>query len=294
MKVNFRDTSPQYDIQSSAWDEERLTALGCSEALIRELLKFHRTNTDPLQRPEDWFWIDPPKGVVNRFLEEMFCIAGGSFVSLPLDAQCALLSMEVIELPMLRCQSGRGRWLADDGRAYSIEQAALKELMAADQAGYSCEGKMLSAVITLTNQVFREQSGNDLFIKYPNHLNYPLESDTDQFMSCLDKVVASPAECYKKHRGIMARLYSFGPSDIESYASRAAPLFLRSMVALHLRRRCSIRGHLDLTIFHEAGCSFIEVKSSADRLRGAQACWIRNVARPLNLFVSLAHVSSHR
>lgn len=152
MEINFKSLSPTYERKPVISSVEELYAMGCSSELVSNISIGDGYN--PRIPPEDWFWADRERlGADGPWIDELYQIAGGGFVNLPLAEQAKLLNLPVREIKLEKSMEYRGRWVLNDGRVGTIEEAALDAILLPDELGFNDEGDFVQIIHSMIVQI---------------------------------------------------------------------------------------------------------------------------------------------
>lgn len=292
---NFKDMRPCWEIGRNFHSREDLQSLGCSEQLIAWLTPAdHRSMM--MVEPEEWFWRDrdwyPPAD--RAFANEIHEISGGTFCALPLEAQCSFLDIPLVIIKGKQVKGARGKWQGRDGPV-SVEQLALEHFQNQGATGFAFEGAGFGAWLYPMNDFYRA-----MFKKMPGfdringeHMpSQPSAEGAAEYLKALRKAREKLDQLLDGQPNRYARLWP--PVTRETLASFTELIgwdLIEQLHDLRFRLGASVQyGWPDLTIKMGDQLQFVEIKSN-DRLRGNQAKWVRDVARPLGLEVSVVRVA---
>lgn len=288
---DLRSPLPTHEIPNLAPTRALMRELGFDEDDIAELF-VNPANESILVDPKAWFWTDRKwwKHTRPATVEKMYQIAGGCFAELSLTEQAAMLGVEITQIEGRPSKAGRGMWLLPDGSAGTVEDFALSHYLAQDQRGTACEGKALNGLHLMIGKVFERLHGHWIGFDAQNRMNlqkgpeYALKVD-----QAAREALANLKQIYSEKRGYYLGLLKAPFEVIEEFvATVGEEHILRCMEIRYLYGATIFSGHFDLTLRGDA-LRFVEVKAK-DRLHGNQADWVRSVARPLGLDVSIVRV----
>ncbi len=292
--IDFRDLRPSWQIESSFKDRDDLRKLGCSEQLIAWL------NPNPdvwmlMVEPEDWFWRDRNwYGDANEpTIAELHRISGGTFCAMPLRDQCDFLGIPLITITGQKAKGHRGKWIGNEC-PLCVEDFALEHMKSEGFEGYAFEGKGYAAWMYVQQDFYRA-----IFKRIPgfDRVNgklaktIPSSASATDYLTALRTARAKIDGAYALRKAYYDKLWP--PITLSSLAGFTELIgweMIESMHDLNFRLGANVsRGWPDLTIKKESSLQFVEIKSG-DKLHGSQADWVRNVARPLGLEVSVLQV----
>jgi hypothetical protein len=288
--IDFKSLTPSYERHAIIRSRADLRSLGCSADLIENVCLGGPDDFQPLWPPEEWFWADRRRfGHGADWVEELYQIAGGCFAELPFRQQCELLDLSIRQVAIPRAANERSKWLTKAGEPVGPELAVLDHLLGPGEIGFAVEGNLLGAISAMTNRIAKHRFKREFDLNQAAGLVPMTDEHVDQLTSSLD-IFLDRAEHFT--RGLwphMKRIFrDVSVEDLVLFADRAGGSFIKRVLALYFRHHLPGSGHPDLTIIGD-DIRFVEVKVK-DRLWGTQAEWVRNVARPLNLSVSVAQV----
>lgn len=288
--LDFRSLTPSYERPTLVRSRDDLRALGCSPDLIENVCLGGANDFVPLWPPEEWFWADRRRfGHGGDWVEELYRISGGCFADLPFKEQCELLGLSVQQIAIPKSTNGRGKWLTRAGESVGPEKAALDRLLKPGEVGFQVEGNLLGAIRAMTGRIAKHRFKREFSLDQAAGFATVTDEHVDQLVSSLD-IFLERAEHFI--RGLWPRMNGIfrdvSPDDLVLFVDRAGAAFIRQIMFLYFKHRLAGAGHPDLTIIGD-GVRFVEVKAK-DRLWGTQGEWVRNVARPLNLSVSVAQI----
>lgn|GEM_PF-2147955 len=191
----------------------------------------------------------------------------------------------------------RGGWLLLSGAEGSIEEVALEELLKPDKVGFNAEGDYLSIIFSMTVQVARSMFKKDFDLNQAASRSLQTERHHEQMLEALGFLLNNlemliEALWQKLGRGFAGRS-NMTRESLSQFIVHTGTDFLSGILTHYIIHRLGGAGHPDLTIIGPGGIRFVEVKGQ-DRLRGSQAIWSKNVARPLGLNVTIAQVRAHK
>lgn len=288
--IDFQSLVPSYERNSIIRSRDDLRTLGCSPKLIENVCLGGPDDFQPLWPPEEWFWADRRRfGVGEDWVDEIYQIAGGCFAELPFKQQCELLGLPIQQIAIPKAATGRGKWLTKEGKAVGPERAALSHLLGPEEVGFHVEGNLLGAISAMTNRIAKHRFKREFDLNQAAGITPVTEEHVRQLTSSLD-IFLDRAEHFT--RGLWPHMNGIfrdvSVDDLVLFIERTGGAFIKRVLSLYFRHRLAGAGHPDLTIIGEQ-VRFVEVKVK-DRLWGTQGEWVRNVARPLNLSVSVVQV----
>lgn len=292
--IDFKDVRPSWEIGRNFKNRDDLRRLGCSDRLIDWL------NPNPdrwllMVEPEDWFWRDRDWYGNDKQAEivELHQLSDGTFGDMPLPAQCELLNLPLSVIKGEKVKGARGKWAGRSGPV-RVEDYALEHFQAQGHDGFSFEGKGYSAWLLVAQEFYRA-----LFKRIPgfDRVNGEFVRTTPSSESAADYLKAlritreKVGVAYERRNAYYDKLWSpVTLPSLTSFTSLIGWEMIEMMHDLNFRLGASVgRGWPDLTLKKDGALRFVEVKSG-DRLRGSQAEWVRDVARPLGLSVSVLQV----
>lgn len=289
--IDFKSLVPSYERNAIIRNRHDLQSLGCSADLIENVCLGGPDDFHPLWPPEEWFWADRRRfGHGGDWVEELYRIAGGCFAELPFHQQCDLLGLSIQRLEIPKAPTGRGKWLTKAGEAVGPEMAALDHLLAPGEIGFAVEGNLLGAISAMSKRMAKHRFKREFDLNQAAGGVPITDQHVDQLMTSLD-ILLDRAEHFIRglwpHMNAIFRDVSV--EDLVLFTERAGAPFIKRVLALYFQHHLPGSGHPDLTIIGE-GVRFVEVKAK-DRLWGTQGAWVRNVARPLNLSVSVVQIT---
>lgn len=292
--IDFRDLRPSWEVGRNFKTRDDLRNLGCSETLI-EWLNPNPDHWMLMVEPEDWFWRDrdwyprADQGAVS----ELHGLSGGTFCAMSLHPQCEFLDLPLTVIEGRKDPAVRGRWQGAEGPV-RVEDLALEYYRGLGYEGFAFEGKAYGAWLIAQQDFYRA-----LFKRIPGfdlvdgrHVKEaPGPERAADYLRSLRLARENIASAYQKKKARFDKLWA--PVTLESL-NRFTDLLgwevIERMHDLNFRLGATVAfGWPDLTLRKGDELRFVEVKAD-DRLRGGQAEWVRDVARPLGLNVSVTRV----
>lgn len=288
--IDFKSLTPSYEKTTAIQCRDDLRALGCSADLIDNVCLGGPDDFHPLWAPEEWFWADRRRfGHGGDWVEELYRIAGGCFAELPVKQQCEMLGLPMMEVSLRKAPSGRGKWLTRGGKVVGPEEAALDALLCPGEIGFYVEGDILGAISVMANRIAKHRFKREFDFDQAAGLKPITNEHINQLLTSLDIFLERAEHFIRGLWPSMNAIYrKVSVEDLVLYVERIGAPFIRQVLALRVRHRLPDAGHPDLTIVGSS-VRFVEVKVK-DRLWGTQGDWVKNIARPLGLSVSVAKV----
>lgn len=295
--IEFDSLAPSYSSETTINSVDGLRDLGCSETLIANILIGDGSSYRPIVEPEEWFWADPERfGAGGPWVDELYRLTGGGFINLPFQQQATLLGLPVECICKKKVPLKRGRWLLRAGRDGSIEEAALEEILKPDEHGFYAEGDYLAMLHSMAVQVARSAFKQDFDLDQASRVTCQTEKHRKQMLDALALFLGNREKLlealWQRSGGAFSHRPSITLESLSKYIDLAGIEFLSRIMTHYIKHSLHGAGHPDLTLIGPGGVRFVEVKGE-DRLRGTQATWIRNVARPLGLDVTVVQVTAH-
>lgn len=293
---NFKDMRPCWEIGQNFHSREDLKKLGCSDQLISWL-----TPADGrwmmLVEPEEWFWRDrdwfPPKD--RPFVQELHEISGGTFCAMSLEEQCDFLDIPFVTINGQKTKGARGKW---EGRAgpVNVEAFALEHFEDQGATGFAFEGAGFAAWLYPMNDFYRA-----MFKRIPGYdrvngehvRSSPSAEGANEYLQALRKAREKLDQVLVARPDRYARLWPpVTRETLGTFTELVGWDLIEKLHDLQFRLGATVvNGWPDLTLKQDGKLRFVEVKSN-DRLRGNQAKWVRDIARPLGLDVSVVRVTA--
>ena len=292
--IDFKDMRADWQIERRFKSHDDLRALGCSESLIAWL------NPNPdhfhlMVDPEEWFWRDKGwyKHTPADVLDELHRLSGGTFCSMSVKAQCAMLGISMTTIFGKRLGGARGKWEGRDGPV-SVEQLALEHFEAQGAIGSCHESSGFAAWCLAMNNFYSARTKQVPGFEKVNGRHVPLtpsEKHARDYLAALNAARENLDAEYEKHRAYYDKLWRpLSLNDVRAFADLVSWEFIETLVRLSTQHGARPgMGWPDLTLRQDGMLRFVEVKAN-DRLRGTQAMWIRSIAAPLSLNVSVVRV----
>lgn len=286
--IAFKSLEPSYRLPKAIKTREDLEKLGCSPELIKNVCLGKSDEFHPLWPPEEWFWADRRRfGHGGAWVDELYQIAGGCFADLSLIDQCELLGLKIEEIRLPKSPAGRGEWMKR-GDAVSLEEAALHRLLRTGEIGFHLEGSELAVILQATKYLAMARFRGSFDLETLAGMKPATDEQIEKWLIALDILLERPHGLSGPLWERLRRATKTSLENVLLYIERAGATFVRSIAAHCLRHGLKTPGHPDLTIIG-SNVRFVEVKAT-DKLYGTQACWMRDVARPLGLPVSVVRV----
>lgn len=291
---DFRDMRPLWEIDDRLRTREDLSRLGCSNELI-DWLQPHGVDGVMMVEPAQWFWRDKDwyDDSSSAAVREIHEISGGTFCQLPLTEQCVFLGLDLQEIKASKVKGARGKWHGKHGPV-SIENIALERYHENGWSGFAFEGAAYNAWIGIMNAFYRT-----MFKRIPGYekengqqvLAKPSRASAADYLTALRAARENFDAAYTLKTAKYDKLWAPATySTIKSFTDMIGWDLIEKMHDLQYRLGATVGfGWPDLTVGANGSLRFVEVKGT-DRLRGNQALWVRDVARPLGLNVSVVRV----
>jgi hypothetical protein len=259
---------------------------------------FPVANVDtPLLAPERWFWTDRNwfRRWPRHVTDEIYAVSGGAFAELPLEKQLNLFGLEVLDFEGLPVFDVRGRWHSKSGSHVSVEEYGLQCILEAGGKGIANP----TDIWLMVKKQFEKIYGHWLGFDETNSRRYtPNSHYTLKAMEAVEAVLNRPEEVFNENSGYYLSLWNSGGatlndfSRIRTYIEIVGKEHIRSRIRLMMETNWQLSGSPDVIVRSPSEkLKFYEVKSR-DKLHGSQGLWLRNVARPLSLDVSIIRISA--
>jgi len=289
----FRAIGATYELRPKTPSRDDLRALGCHEETISYLFPNPKTNAI-LQNPADWFFIDRGwwKTASSGVRDDIYRIGGGSFDALSWEDQAALLGLELTRIDGTGSKHGPGKWRSLNRTPVTVEEYALERLLGSGETGTFCEGKAFNALHVIVMKRFEAEYGHWMGYDPGNRTFYtPSAAYAEKVLAALGLVLRDPAREYRQNEQYFTLLFKVPFSTVLAFVEMTGREHLeRFLRHSYERAGMGFAGHPDLTMGDRGNSlRFVEVKNN-DRLRGNQAFWIRDFAKPLGLNVKLVQV----
>ncbi len=287
----LRSLRPTYEVPDLAPTRTLMREIGFDEDDLAELFVNPKAESI-LVDPKAWFWTDRKwwKHTRPETVDKMYQLAGGCFAELSLSEQAAMLGLEIEQIEGRPSKAGRGMWVLPGGSAGTVEDLALAHYRSQGFAGTSSEGKALNGFNLMNGQVFRRMHGHLLgFDETNKQLHQAGPAYAAKVLASARETLANLRSVYNERKPYYQGLLKVPIEEIEAYIATVGPdHILRCLEHRYVHRAMVFSGHFDLTLRGES-LRFVQVKAK-DRLHGSQADWVRSVARPLGLEVSIVRV----
>lgn len=288
---DLRSLLPTHEIPNLAPTRALMREIGFDDEDLAALFVNPKTESI-LVDPKEWFWTDRKwwKHTRPETVDKMYQITGGCFAELSLTDQAAMLGLEIEEIAGRPSKAGRGMWVLPDGSTGAVEDLALSHYRERGYSGTATEGKALNGINLMNGQVFQKHFGHWLGFDETNQRQHqPGPEYAAKVLVSAREVLANLRAVYEARKSYYLGLLKAPIEEIETYiATVGSEHILRCLEHRYVHRAMVFSGHFDLTLRGD-GLRFVEVKAK-DRLHGNQADWVRSVARPLGLDVSIARV----
>ncbi len=267
MEINFKSLSPTYERRPVISSVEELFALGCSSDLVSNILIGDGYN--PLIPPEEWFWADRERlGADGPWIDELYHIAGGGFVNLPLAEQAKLLNLPVREIKLEKSMKARGRWVLNDGRVGTIEEAALDAILLPDELGFNDKGEFVQIIHSMIVQIAKIAFEKAFDLEQASRVKPRTQEHLNQMREALNFFFRKSDYFVEKlwprfDRSLGKRI---SKAEFRQYIDKLGNDFLSRFMLHSIEKQLSGAGHPDLTIIGSS-IRFAEVKGQ-DRLGG--------------------------
>lgn len=291
--IRYDDMRPSWKNPKRVWTREDLAILGCSKSLV-EWLNPNPAGSMLMIEPEDWFWRDSEwfKNTPTEIVSELRAVAGGHFGDITLSDQCKFLGIPLSSIQGKSINGVRGKWEGLAG-AVSAEEYVLEHFKAQGAQGLACEGKAQSAWHMAMRSRYRRRTGKIPGFEKVNGksvLEIPSEETAQAYIDALRDVRTDIIIEYQSNKKYYDKLWRVSFDDVLAFADVAGWEMIET--AAYMAQRYGVGGGWpDITMRTQGVLSFVEVKVK-DRLRGSQAAWVRDIARPLGLDISVVRVEA--
>lgn len=293
--IDFKDMRPEWEIGFRNWTRADVRELGASDALIDWLTHGNRDSDRFMVRPEEWFWRDRDwfgKLKDPICMTEMHAISGGTFCAMSLEAQCDMLGISLTTIKGEKVKGSRGKWAGRNGPV-TVEQFALEQLQDCGASGFAVEGLGYAAWGYARSPVAKQMRKKKIKIQEVNGGFFDFIPGAESVQLYRDALMVTRKNIdliHAKYKGFPNLWGSFTLEDAKAFGEVLGwDVFEQIDGIYYMHATNCVVGWPDITVRRNGELEFIEVKSN-DRLRGNQARWVANVARPLNLKVSVCRV----
>ena len=187
-----------------------------------------------------------------------------------------------------KAEGQRGSWESPTG-PISAEEYVLKHFKTQGAQGLACEGNAQAAWHVAMHSRFQQRTGQIPGFERVNGKSIP-ETPSDQtaqsYVDALCDVRDDIENEYKSRKIYYDKLWRVSFDDVLAFADIVGWELLEK-AAFMFRRHGVGGGWPDITMRLNEELRFVEVKVK-DKLRGSQARWVCDFARPFGLDVSVA------
>jgi len=300
--ADFFSVEPCFDETVGANDYSLMERIGLPETWIARLKALEAWGTiwigvrEYYWTPDDWFRVVHFEPTNKKWLADIRQKTGGCFYYLTLADQSRVLSLTLLCSDVSREKiSNKEVWRLDEQVFHRVEDVALALLRRDGWQGLADEGGIAHATVSLIRRAVERNTGVNITALLSSAL---AAGDAKANWQAIHEYVETDLDDNWIYRALhedsdwaVHTLCKEG--TIESmktaWTGLGATFFARLVVHSLKHTRGVLSGWPDLTLWKDTAVRFVEVKQK-DKLHRNQAYWIRNIARPLGLDVSVLRV----